>query len=144
MTDKQQKAPTSGRTLRRLRAQFRNELLGDADPTPSDQTLIDLAAQAALRVREMRAEISAGNRVPDEDLVRNCAPSTYAAVWAYRTHPILVALSHRYRRCGGQMWFPGKIGHGHAYSATVMAERPCAMAEHSAITADARAIGLVK
>jgi hypothetical protein len=46
------------------------ELLGKAKPTPSDQTLIDLAAQAALRVREMRAEIAAGNRVPDEDLVR--------------------------------------------------------------------------
>ena len=78
MTDKQQKTPkdepqktpTSGRTLRRLRAQFRVELLGKAKPTPSDQTLIDLAAQAALRVREMRAEIAAGNRVPDEDLVR--------------------------------------------------------------------------
>ena len=60
------------------------------------------------------------------------------------THPIHLALSHRYGRCGGQMWFPGKIGHGHAYSAAVMAGRPCAMAEHSAITADARAIGLVK
>jgi hypothetical protein len=78
MTDEQQKTPkdeprktpTSGRTLRRLRAQFRAELLGKAKPTPSDQTLIDLAAQAALRVREMRAEIAAGNRVPDEDLVR--------------------------------------------------------------------------
>ena len=30
------------------------------------------------------------------------------------------------------------------YSAAIMAQRPCAMAEHSAITADARAIGLVK
>jgi hypothetical protein len=68
--DEPQKTPTSGRTLRRLRAQFRVELLGKAKPTPSDQTLIDLAAQAALRVREMRAEIAAGNRVPDEDLVR--------------------------------------------------------------------------
>jgi hypothetical protein len=62
--DEPQKTPTSGRTLRRLRAQFRVELLGKAKPTPSDQTLIDLAAQAALRVREMRAEIAAGNRVP--------------------------------------------------------------------------------
>jgi len=31
-----------------------------------------------------------------------------------------------------------------AYSAAVMAGRPCAIAEHSAITAEARAIGLVK
>ena len=45
--DEPQKTPTSGRTLRRLRAQFRVELLGKAKPTPSDQILIDLAAQAA-------------------------------------------------------------------------------------------------
>jgi hypothetical protein len=70
MTEQREKATPSGRTLRRLRTQFRRELLGDAKPTPSDQALIDLAAQAALRVREMRAEIAAGNRVPDEDLVR--------------------------------------------------------------------------
>jgi hypothetical protein len=60
----------SGRSLRRLRASFRQELLGDSKPTPSDDILIDLAAQAALRVREMRDEITAGNRVADEDLVR--------------------------------------------------------------------------
>jgi hypothetical protein len=66
------KSPTkkNDRTYRRLRQQFRLELLGDAEPTPSDRTLIDLAAQAALRVRQMRAEIAVGNRVPDEDLVR--------------------------------------------------------------------------
>jgi hypothetical protein len=64
------KPPTESRTIRRLRAQFRKELLGDAKPTPSDQALIDLAAQAGLRVKEMRAELSAGRRVPDEDLVR--------------------------------------------------------------------------
>jgi hypothetical protein len=40
--DEPQKTPTSGRTLRRLRAQFRVELLGKAKPTPSDQTLIVL------------------------------------------------------------------------------------------------------
>lgn len=70
MTDLDRQTAPSGRTLRRLRAQFRAELLGDAKPSPSDQALIDLAAQAALRVREMRAQIAAGSRVPDEDLVR--------------------------------------------------------------------------
>jgi hypothetical protein len=65
-----QKLSKSGRALRRHRSNFRKELLGTAKPTPSDWALIDLAAQAALRVREMRAEIIAGNRVPDEDLVR--------------------------------------------------------------------------
>jgi hypothetical protein len=69
-TDETKKPPTDSRTFRRLRAQFRRELLGEAKPTPSDHALIDLAAQAALRVREMRTEIAAGNRVPDEDLVR--------------------------------------------------------------------------
>jgi hypothetical protein len=70
MTDTLKKLSKSGRTLRRLRSNFRKELLGTAKPTPSDEALIDLAAQASLRVREMREEISAGNRVPDEDLVR--------------------------------------------------------------------------
>jgi hypothetical protein len=70
MTDNRQKLSKSGRALRRLRSNFRKELLGTTKPTPSDEALIDLAAQAALRVREMRFEISAGNRVPDEDLVR--------------------------------------------------------------------------
>ena len=75
MTDEKQKTPKSGRTLRRLRRQFRKELLDKAKPTPSDQTLIDLAAQAALRVREMRTEIAAGNRVPDEDQRSRDAPT---------------------------------------------------------------------
>jgi hypothetical protein len=70
MTDQEPQTAPSGRTLRRLRAQFRRELLGDAKPAPSDLALIDLAAQAALRVREMRTQIAAGSRVPDEDLVR--------------------------------------------------------------------------
>jgi hypothetical protein len=70
MTDVPLKTPKSGRALRRLRSKFRKELLGAAKPTPSDEALIDIAAQAGLRVREMRDEISAGNRVPDEDLVR--------------------------------------------------------------------------
>jgi hypothetical protein len=69
MTDTERAAP-SDRTYRRLRGKFRRELLGDAKPSPSDSTLIDLATQAALRVRQMKAEIAAGQRVADEDLVR--------------------------------------------------------------------------
>jgi hypothetical protein len=70
MPDDQPKRSISDRTYRRLRVQFRKELLGTGKPTPSDQALIDLAAQAGLRVRQMRAEIAAGNSVPDESLVR--------------------------------------------------------------------------
>jgi hypothetical protein len=61
---------TSRRLFRRLRAAFQAELLGDAAPTPSDRTLIEQAALAALRAREMRDEVIAGNRIEDDTFVR--------------------------------------------------------------------------
>ena len=71
--DPQPQAPkplASSRLFRRLRTQFREELLGDAKPAPSDLALIELAALAALRGREMRDAIIAGERIEDDDFVR--------------------------------------------------------------------------
>jgi hypothetical protein len=40
-----------------------------AEPTPSDKTLIEQAAVAAVRARVMRDAIIAGERIEDDDFV---------------------------------------------------------------------------
>jgi hypothetical protein len=58
------------RAFRRIRAEFRRELLGDAVPSPSDKTMIEQAALASMRASAMRDAIVAGERVEDDDFVR--------------------------------------------------------------------------
>jgi hypothetical protein len=81
------KPSPSSRLFRRLRTQFRKELLGDAKPKPSERTLIEQAALAALRAREMRDEIIAGKRIADEHFVR-LIRATSAVMKAFREHAV--------------------------------------------------------
>jgi hypothetical protein len=67
--------------------QFRQELLGDAKPKPSERTLIEQAALAAPRAREMRDEIIAGKRIEDDDFVR-LIRATSAVMKAFREHAV--------------------------------------------------------
>jgi hypothetical protein len=61
---------TARGSFRRLRTQFKKSL-GLENLTPADRVLIDQAALLALRAREMREAILAGDKVvSDEDLVR--------------------------------------------------------------------------
>jgi hypothetical protein len=69
------------RRFRRFRSQFKKSLKLE-NLTPADRVLIDQAALLALRAREMREAILAGEMVSDEDLVRcsNCCIRAMAAI----------------------------------------------------------------
>lgn len=60
-------------------------MLGDDKPTPSDRTLIEQAALVALRTREMRDAIAAGEAIGDEDFVR-LVRATASVMKTFREH----------------------------------------------------------
>jgi hypothetical protein len=72
------------RMLRRLRAEFRQEL-SVASPTRAERVLVELAALTALRARGMRDQIIAGQEPNDEDFVR-IVRATTSIIKAFKEH----------------------------------------------------------
>ena len=82
--DDPDKKPNTQRMLRRLRAEFRQEL-GVETPTRAERVLIELAALTALRARSMRDQIIAGQEPGDEDFVR-IVRATTSIIKAFKDH----------------------------------------------------------
>jgi hypothetical protein len=72
------------RLLRRFRAEFRKDL-GIGHPNRADRTLIEQAALVALRTREMREAVIAGQPIDDEDFVR-LVRATTAVIKTFKDH----------------------------------------------------------
>jgi hypothetical protein len=58
------------RHLRRLKAAFRSELVGSAEPTQCDLGLIQSASMATVMLRDLEERFAAGERVNPTDFVR--------------------------------------------------------------------------
>jgi hypothetical protein len=76
--------PNKRRMLRRLRAEFRQEL-GVENPTRAERVLVELAALTTLRARGMRDQIIDGQEPDDEDFVR-IVRATTSIIKAFKEH----------------------------------------------------------
>jgi hypothetical protein len=66
----EQTQESRSRQIRRLKAALREELVGDAEPTPSDLSLIRRATLAELALRDLEERFAAGEAINPTDLVR--------------------------------------------------------------------------